>query len=160
MGRYAGKGTEGKGDYSKARSILLGRRQEIFEEVQHLAGSEERMGQAFGDICDQAAASVEADVALGIAERETKELQEIDGALLRIEDGTYGVCEDCGKRIDKDRLRALPHALRCLTCQMECDRKRRHRSAPEPGQWDEPTLFDGEGDTLYASQKPRKRRAS
>lgn len=162
MGRYASTGAEKKEDYDKARSILLARREEILEELQCLSGSQELMGQAFSDICDQAVASVEADIALGIAEQGGRELQGIDAALLRIEEGTYGVCEDCGKRIDMHRLRALPHALRCLPCQLERDRERHRRSAREARQWQEPIMFDGEGEgnTLYALQNPRQRRAS
>lgn len=45
-----------------------------------------------------------------------KQLKEIIEALDRIEAGTYGVCENCGKEIDIDRLRAYPAARTCITC--------------------------------------------
>lgn len=45
-----------------------------------------------------------------------RELREIDAALARIADGTYGSCEICGGAIGRDRLRALPEVRRCLTC--------------------------------------------
>ncbi len=44
------------------------------------------------------------------------ELVEIDAALARIEDGTYGTCEICGGAIGRDRLRALPEIRRCVAC--------------------------------------------
>jgi RNA polymerase-binding transcription factor DksA len=44
------------------------------------------------------------------------ELVEIDAALARIEDGTYGTCEICGGAIGRDRLRALPEVRRCVSC--------------------------------------------
>jgi RNA polymerase-binding transcription factor len=44
------------------------------------------------------------------------ELSEIDAALARIADGTYGSCEVCGGAIGRDRLRALPEVRRCLSC--------------------------------------------
>jgi RNA polymerase-binding transcription factor len=44
------------------------------------------------------------------------ELREIDAALARIADGTYGACELCGGAIGRDRLRALPEIRRCVTC--------------------------------------------
>jgi DnaK suppressor protein len=44
------------------------------------------------------------------------ELSEIDAALARIADGTYGSCEQCGGAIGRDRLRALPEVRRCLAC--------------------------------------------
>ena len=45
-----------------------------------------------------------------------RELSEIDAALARIADGTYGSCEVCGGAIGRDRLRALPEVRRCVTC--------------------------------------------
>ncbi len=45
-----------------------------------------------------------------------RELREIDAALARIADGTYGTCERCGGAIGRDRLRALPEVRRCLHC--------------------------------------------
>lgn len=44
-------------------------------------------------------------------------LHEIDDALSRVKDGTYGTCADCGVEIPRDRLEALPWAVRCLSCQ-------------------------------------------
>ncbi len=44
------------------------------------------------------------------------ELLEIDAALARIADGTYGICEACGGAIGRDRLRALPAVRRCVGC--------------------------------------------
>ncbi len=45
-----------------------------------------------------------------------RELVEIDAALARIADGTFGTCEVCGGAIGRDRLRALPEVRRCLSC--------------------------------------------
>jgi DnaK suppressor protein len=45
-----------------------------------------------------------------------RELVEIDAALARIADGTYGTCEICGGAIGRDRLRALPETRRCVGC--------------------------------------------
>lgn len=44
------------------------------------------------------------------------ELQQIETTLQRLDEGTYGVCESCGKRIPVKRLQALPHASRCVVC--------------------------------------------
>ncbi len=54
-----------------------------------------------------------------IAGRDTLELGEIDAALARIEQGTYGTCEVCGGAIGRDRLRALPEVRRCVGCSVE-----------------------------------------
>jgi DnaK suppressor protein len=60
-----------------------------------------------------------AGVTLG---RRTRLLREIDAALGRIEDGTYGVCEDCECDINPRRLQAIPWARYCVACQERHDR--------------------------------------
>jgi RNA polymerase-binding protein DksA len=59
----------------------------------------------------------EQEFTLGLIENEEEMLREIDEALERIEDGSYGKCESCGKTIKKTRLKALPHARNCIECQ-------------------------------------------
>jgi RNA polymerase-binding transcription factor DksA len=61
---------------------------------------------------------------LGIIESEGDELRAIDDALQRIEDGTYGLCESCQKKIRKVRLNAIPHARCCIECQREQEQGR------------------------------------
>ncbi len=57
------------------------------------------------------------DIAFAINEHETAELLAIDASLLRIKEGVYGLCVDCGTHIPALRLDATPHTLRCITCQ-------------------------------------------
>jgi len=45
----------------------------------------------------------------------------LDTALRRLDDGEYGLCEDCGAEIGPGRLRALPFAKRCLSCQQQAE---------------------------------------
>ena len=45
------------------------------------------------------------------------ELEEIDSAITRIENGQYGICRDCGEQIPVERLKLIPHAVRCRECQ-------------------------------------------
>jgi DnaK suppressor protein len=56
-------------------------------------------------------------------------LGEVDDALRRLDDGTYGACERCGSAIGVARLEILPHARLCLTCQTDEDARRRRRPA-------------------------------
>ena len=53
----------------------------------------------------------------------------IDAALRAIDAGTYGVCQNCGKRIGKSRLRELPFAKHCIACQSEMEREAARRRA-------------------------------
>ncbi|OWY62261.1 hypothetical protein B7486_59390 [cyanobacterium TDX16] len=63
---------------------------------------------------DTLAVERERDLALSAQARAA--VEEIDAALERIEDGSYGVCAQCGKNIPKERLRALPQAALCVQC--------------------------------------------
>jgi len=58
----------------------------------------------------------ERELTLGLLENQEEILEEIAAALGRIEQGTFGHCEDCRKAIPKDRLHALPYARYCVKC--------------------------------------------
>jgi len=53
-----------------------------------------------------------------LKEREEFTVREIDDALQRIKDGTYGICEICGKHLESKRLEALPYARNCIECEI------------------------------------------
>ena len=59
----------------------------------------------------------------GLLSNERDKLAQIDRALARIDDGTYGVCESCGNPIGKMRLMAFPRATLCLTCKQREERR-------------------------------------
>ena len=54
--------------------------------------------------------------------RDHQELQDIEAALRRVQDGSYGVCTDCGGAVGLERLRAEPEAARCIECQRRHER--------------------------------------
>ncbi len=56
------------------------------------------------------------EVLEGIEESEVTEINQIEAALKRISEGTYGTCANCGKHIDPRRLKALPTAATCISC--------------------------------------------
>lgn len=66
---------------------------------------------------DWAQANAERDLSVALGERESAELLAIDAALQRIQDGSYGLCLDCGVTLPTARLHANPTALRCVACQ-------------------------------------------
>lgn len=85
----------------------------------------EAHGQLAGQVHDaeeDALADVLVDVNLAEITREVEEVRELDAALRRIMVGVYGLCADCGERIDRRRLEAHPTAKRCLDCQRTSDR--------------------------------------
>ena len=63
---------------------------------------------------DVATATFDREMASTLEENSTHVLEEIDTALARIDEGTYGMCERCGKPIDEERLEALPWATLCI----------------------------------------------
>ena len=74
-----------------------------------------------GDEADAAREVSETELALSVAEIRSSEVAEIEEALRRIVDGTYGVCDMCGEPIPAARLRAAPSARLCLRCQKRCE---------------------------------------
>ena len=79
------------------------------------------------DLEDESFADLIVDVNLAEVDRDLAELRQIDMALARVAQGTYGRCKTCGEDIDRARLRAQPSALRCLRCQAAHE-----RSHPQP----------------------------
>ena len=68
---------------------------------------------------------------LGILEAVEGELAEVERALTRIDEGTYGVCEACGKQIADERLEAQPYARLCVEDQQQAERESRASDAAE-----------------------------
>ena len=79
------------------------------------ARAREPIEGAIGESGDDPLRDVLVDTTLEVGELRTRELEEIDDALLRIELGEYGICEECGQPIELDRLEAVPYARLCET---------------------------------------------
>ena len=73
----------------------------------------ERTGGEAGDVGDASVRDVDVDTQLELGESRTRQLEEIEDALLRIELGEYGICEVCGRPIELDRLEVMPAARLC-----------------------------------------------
>ena len=84
---------------------------------------------AKGDSCDIAATERERQLELSLRERERNKILLIHEALERIEDGTYGLCEDCGEEIPLGRLKIRPFATRCVPCKAEQEKGGRTASS-------------------------------
>ena len=75
------------------------------------------------DQADMGATSFERDHELTVLNSERDKLAQIERALARIDDGSYGVCESCGNPIGKMRLMAFPRATLCMTCKQREERR-------------------------------------
>jgi DnaK suppressor protein len=65
-------------------------------------------------VLEEGAATLSKEEAGRLATRQAKFIQHLQGALIRIENKTYGICRETGKMISKERLRAVPHATLCI----------------------------------------------
>ena len=77
------------------------------------------------DLADIASDDIDRKMIEALGSQELKRLKLIDSALTRIEQGKYGLCMKCGKRIPQDRLEAIPYALMCIECKTADERRNR-----------------------------------
>jgi RNA polymerase-binding protein DksA len=78
------------------------------------AGNPSDISHVRTHLADSDAETLETDIAMGQNQHEL--LQQIEDALERMAEGTYGTCEECGEAIPKARLEAIPYATYCLPC--------------------------------------------
>jgi DnaK suppressor protein len=111
------------------RKNLLALRQRLAGDVSQLASEALGKNNADGSssmpihMADIGSDTFEQDFALDLLAREEEAMSEIDAALERLADGTYGRCEDCQQPIPKERLDALPFARRCVKCARQYERQ-------------------------------------
>lgn len=97
------------------RGLLHQKLDEALKEAKTSSGGSNNPAQT-ADFIDQA--SIETDIALAfrIRERDSRLVRKIMDALAKLEDGTFGICEECGRQISEGRLKARPIARLCITC--------------------------------------------
>ena len=104
-----------KASLEAERERLVGQLQQLPVSGKKNLGYSTHMADDASAACDQAR-----DLAL--RDNLERTLKQVEKALHRFDNGAYGVCESCGGSIDPARLRALPHATRCLGCQRRLER--------------------------------------
>lgn len=73
-------------------------------------------------VLEEGAATLSKEEAGKLAQRQLKFIQHLQAALIRIENKTYGICRETGKLIQKERLRAVPHATLCIDAKQKGSR--------------------------------------
>jgi RNA polymerase-binding protein DksA len=115
-----------KKELAEFKKLILKRKQEILDDIKHIAEDTLKKSQkeASGDIsgytyhmADVATDTYDREFSLGLASNERDFLYELDDALKKTEDGTFGICEGCKTLITKTRLKAVPYAKLCVKCQ-------------------------------------------
>lgn len=110
-------------DISRFKDALENERARVVAAIENIRNEnpgsvEDETGEETYDqhLADVATAMHDRELDYGLAENEQQLLSEIDAALQRIDDGTYGTCSNCGKEIQPERLEALPWAQLCIDC--------------------------------------------
>ena len=118
-------GTEGQGRfrYLELKRMLEERQREIQAEVQGKmrdVRSEGTWGGKLNEVLDaveSSEADIQEDIEFALIQMKSETLNKINDALVRLEQGQYGNCYECGEEISEKRLRALPFAVRCKECE-------------------------------------------
>ncbi len=76
-----------------------------------------------GDVCDIASSDRDRELKLRLSERDREKLRAIDDALERIEEGSFGICEECECKIPAGRLKIMPFATVCVECKSNLERQ-------------------------------------
>jgi len=114
------------------KKLILKQKEELLDEIKHLSMDTLKKSQrdASGDIsgyvshmADVATDTYDREFSLEMATNEHKIIYEIEEALQRLEEGTYGICGECKKPISKVRLKAIPYVRLCLKCQQAKEKR-------------------------------------
>ena len=104
-------------DLEQAKQKLISLRQQFSQRLNQVENDLHHVNEKVEQDFAEQATQRENDDVLNSLEHETKDIiRQIDSALLRIQDGSYGYCDLCGEAIDERRLEAVPYARRCIDC--------------------------------------------
>ncbi|MEE8184865.1 MAG: TraR/DksA family transcriptional regulator [Thermodesulfobacteriota bacterium] len=111
-----------KEDYNRLKEILLEKKRKMWNSLRDEIFRE--LGEGYHDqfdipqdIEDRAFMDLIEDIGLTLADIKCQELTNMDEAMLRLDEGTYGICTECGVEIEEERLKVMPVALYCVKCQ-------------------------------------------
>lgn len=96
------------------RDRMSGQVDSVVESIREDLNPAGQVSNAPVHLADTAAENIDSDIQ--VMEMERGLLEEVQAALHRIDEGTFGKCEECGESIARERLDALPYAARCIHC--------------------------------------------
>lgn len=105
------------------RHVLFGLREQEVQRLKELVRNEAVLSDqpAPGDEIDEAQRDEDMDLNVSLIEKTEERLTAIRSAFERLDDGDYGICEECGDEISFERLRAMPMACCCVDCQAQAE---------------------------------------
>jgi RNA polymerase-binding protein DksA len=119
-------------DTARFRSILEEERQRVLDAISYLheetPGSlaeqtEEVAGTIDNHLGETATATLDREIDYSLEENSEQVLKAIEGALERIHEGTFGICQTCREPISEERLEAIPYATQCIDCRRKGERR-------------------------------------
>jgi DnaK suppressor protein len=115
------------------KDMLLKRREELIREIARRSKATAVSGVSdIGDILDSVSEERTRELDMILTDREKQKLKQIEDALDRIEENTYGLCEECGVKIPRARLKVVPFAKYCVECKETIEREEKYtREVPE-----------------------------
>jgi RNA polymerase-binding protein DksA len=114
------------------KKLILEKKELLLDDIKHISDDTLKKSQkeASGDIsgytyhmADIATDTYDREFSLGLASNDRQSLYELDDALKKIEEGTFGICEDCKVLISRTRLKAVPYTRLCLKCQEKKEKR-------------------------------------
>jgi DnaK suppressor protein len=117
------------------KDMLLKTREELVKGIARRSKATAVSGVSdIGDILDSVSEERTRELDMILTDREKQKLKQIDDALERIEEKTYGLCEECGVKIPRARLKVVPFAKYCVECKEVIEREEKYtRDEPEDG---------------------------
>lgn len=115
-----------KDELKKYKEILISLRESLTGDVKSLeteALKESEQDFSVDHMADHGSDNFEQEFTLGLIENKEETVREINEAIERIGDGTFGICEGCEKPILKSRLQAIPFARFCVDCQRKNEKR-------------------------------------
>lgn len=101
------------------REMLLGKMDQLLGSAEKTMSQMSQEGDPFPDPLDRAMSESGRNLELRKRDRERKLIQKILKAIKQTEDGSYGICEECGNEISENRLLVRPEATLCINCKEE-----------------------------------------
>ena len=109
------------------RELLNERLKTLLEEAEKTVSGMTNDKDTFPDPTDRANLETDRNFLLRIRDREGKLILKIKDALARIEDGTFGICEECGEEISEERLKARPVTTLCIDCKTKAEEEEKKK---------------------------------
>ncbi len=114
------------------KKLILKMKEKMLDDIKHISEDTLKKSQkdAAGDIsgytyhmADVATDTYDREFSLGLASNERQSLYELDEAIKKIEEGTFGICEECKSLITKTRLKVVPFTRLCVKCQEKKEKR-------------------------------------